>query len=186
MGRCVCSLCPQRRHSSTWRKAVEDLSAAVMNAHPPGSLPAAVLHADCCVICFCEYETGQPCITLSCGHLFHQDCILAWLKVDAVCPMCKTHLLPQPQQHKAPDCRCRQSSSGTAPQQLQQAAAPAAASAPAGAATEQELAQASRDSSAAAAAAGEPAALAPPRVLPHALQRHALSSPMLGVAGVSP
>lgn len=156
-----------------------------MHCAHPALCPAAVLHADCCAICFCEYETGQPCINLSCGHLFHKDCILAWLKVDAVCPMCKTHLLPQPQQHKAPDCRCRQSSSRSAPQQLQPAAAPAAASAPAGAATEQELVQASRDSSA-AAAAGEPAALAPPRVLPQALQPHALSSPMLGVAGVSP
>lgn len=40
MGCCACSLCPQCRHSGTWRKAVEDLEAAVMNALcPPRSLP---------------------------------------------------------------------------------------------------------------------------------------------------
>lgn len=144
---------------------------------------------DCCAICVCDYEAGQPCITLSCGHLFHKDCILAWLKVDAVCPMCKTQLLPQPQQAKAPDCRCGQSSSGQTPQQAQPAPATAARSAPAGAPAEQECAQASQDSSAstaAPAAAHEPGPVASPRVLPLALQPHAFSSPMLGVAGVSP
>lgn len=38
---------------------------------------------DCCAICCCDYEQGQPVIALKCSHMFHKECITAWLKVDA-------------------------------------------------------------------------------------------------------
>jgi len=44
-----------------------------------------------CCVCMCEYEEGEVNIQLpSCGHIFHEDCVLQWLERQIVCPMCKT------------------------------------------------------------------------------------------------
>lgn len=120
--------------------------------------------ADCCAICCCEYEAGQPVIELSCRHVFHKECITAWLKVDAVCPICKTNLLPAPINPCGAGCNC----------QHHQSPADAAA------AGLQAIAAAAPAPSTASAAAGATPVGVPVR------QLHALGSPMLGVAGVSP
>jgi biotin carboxyl carrier protein len=107
--------------------------------------------------------------------LFHKDCIHAWLKVDAVCPICKTNLLPQPQQPKAPDCHCSE--------RRPAAAAPVSTAAPPAGS---EAATQSAQPSAAAAQASPRAVPVSPRVRLPVFHPHALSSPMMGVAGLSP
>lgn len=132
---------------------------------------------DCCAICCCEYEAGQPTIKLSCSHLFHKECIISWLKVDAVCPICKTHLLPSAEGASADGCYCRPV----------QTASPEAAEA---AATQPALVTGAGQGQ--GSQAGQQAPDSPsrmqmsPRLGVIALQPCALSVPMVGVAGVSP
>lgn len=165
--------------------SVAAVSALVCSC-PPGC-------ADCCAICCCEYEAGQPVIKLSCSHIFHKECIHAWLKVDAVCPICKTNLRPQ-----APPCQCPHA------QHIPPLAAPApAATAPTAPAAAPGTVEAVGALSQAAGAtlqmgvrsAGSAAAItasaarctpASPRALSPAWQQHSLGSPVLGAAGVSP
>lgn len=45
-----------------------------------------------CSICLDELEVGEPAIRLPCGHLFHEGCILDWLKKSNECPVCRFEL----------------------------------------------------------------------------------------------
>eukprot|EP00170_Pyropia_yezoensis_P006790 contig_27666_g6812 len=42
-----------------------------------------------CVICLCEYVTGELVTFLPCRHHFHKKCIDEWLATDKSCPLCK-------------------------------------------------------------------------------------------------
>jgi len=42
-----------------------------------------------CSICLSDYETGDVVKTLPCFHMFHQNCIDAWLRTNDTCPICK-------------------------------------------------------------------------------------------------
>lgn len=42
-----------------------------------------------CCICIDNIELGVKTILLPCGHMFHSDCILTWLKKNNTCPMCR-------------------------------------------------------------------------------------------------
>lgn len=45
-----------------------------------------------CVICICDLEEEEEVKKLTCGHIFHQDCINQWLKNNSTCPTCKHSL----------------------------------------------------------------------------------------------
>mmetsp|Transcript_53242 Transcript_53242/g.99908 ORF Transcript_53242/g.99908 Transcript_53242/m.99908 type:complete len:535 (+) Transcript_53242:60-1664(+) len=45
-----------------------------------------------CVICLGELVVGEPATRIPCGHLYHEECILAWLKDHNVCPVCRYEL----------------------------------------------------------------------------------------------
>jgi len=44
-----------------------------------------------CVICSEEFLENDLVIALTCGpsHIFHEKCIKTWLKINAVCPICR-------------------------------------------------------------------------------------------------
>jgi len=42
-----------------------------------------------CCICLNTINFGEKTILLPCGHMFHCDCILTWLKNSNTCPMCR-------------------------------------------------------------------------------------------------
>lgn len=44
---------------------------------------------DNCSICLEKFATNELVKTLSCHHQFHPDCISAWLKRQATCPLCR-------------------------------------------------------------------------------------------------
>ena len=50
-----------------------------------------------CQICLEEFQSRQTVIReLPCGHIFHPDCIDAYLgEVSSLCPVCKTSMLPR-------------------------------------------------------------------------------------------
>jgi len=45
-----------------------------------------------CVVCMCDYETGEYVRKLSCNHNFHKGCIDKWLDANITCPTCKKYL----------------------------------------------------------------------------------------------
>ncbi|KAH7300698.1 hypothetical protein KP509_24G075000 [Ceratopteris richardii] len=51
-----------------------------------------------CSICLADYKDGEMLRFLpECRHTFHADCIDAWLRLHATCPMCRYSPLPTPQ-----------------------------------------------------------------------------------------
>ncbi len=43
-----------------------------------------------CPICLSEYQPKETLRTIpECNHYFHADCIDAWLKLNATCPLCR-------------------------------------------------------------------------------------------------
>ena len=42
-----------------------------------------------CCICLSEIAKGDKTILLPCGHMFHYECCMTWLKKNNTCPMCR-------------------------------------------------------------------------------------------------
>ena len=42
-----------------------------------------------CGICLEGMENGQPIAKLTCGHVFHGDCINRWRRTSDTCPVCR-------------------------------------------------------------------------------------------------
>ena len=54
---------------------------------------------DCCTsencsICQDGYEGDFTAIKMPCGHIFHEECLLQWFKVQNSCPICRLKLAP--------------------------------------------------------------------------------------------
>ncbi|KAG4389331.1 hypothetical protein GLYMA_06G073100v4 [Glycine max] len=45
-----------------------------------------------CCICLAKYENNDELRELLCSHLFHKDCVDKWLKINALCPLCKSEV----------------------------------------------------------------------------------------------
>eukprot|EP01129_Flabellula_baltica_P012195 TRINITY_DN5469_c0_g1_i2.p1 TRINITY_DN5469_c0_g1~~TRINITY_DN5469_c0_g1_i2.p1 ORF type:complete len:368 (-),score=74.99 TRINITY_DN5469_c0_g1_i2:9-1112(-) len=45
-----------------------------------------------CVICMSNWKLGEEALELPCVHIFHEDCILPWLKMHNQCPICRYEL----------------------------------------------------------------------------------------------
>ncbi|OAY58301.1 E3 ubiquitin ligase BIG BROTHER-related [Manihot esculenta] len=45
-----------------------------------------------CVICQVEYEGGESLVALPCDHLYHSECVINWLQVKKICPICSSEI----------------------------------------------------------------------------------------------
>ncbi|XP_002513986.2 RING-H2 finger protein ATL11 [Ricinus communis] len=50
-----------------------------------------------CAVCLNEFEDDQTLRLIpKCSHVFHPDCIDAWLASNTTCPVCRANLVPKP------------------------------------------------------------------------------------------
>lgn len=47
--------------------------------------------AECC-ICLAKYSDNDKLRELPCSHFFHAECVDKWLKINALCPLCKSEI----------------------------------------------------------------------------------------------
>ncbi|KAF0690627.1 Aste57867_17995 [Aphanomyces stellatus] len=47
--------------------------------------------SDVCSICLCSFddEPTESCLHMSCGHNFHECCVVQWLEKKLTCPLCR-------------------------------------------------------------------------------------------------
>ncbi|TDH15823.1 hypothetical protein EPR50_G00013400 [Perca flavescens] len=46
-----------------------------------------------CAVCLEEFRTRDELGVCSCSHAFHKKCLLKWLEIRSVCPMCNKPIL---------------------------------------------------------------------------------------------
>ncbi|XP_021894916.1 E3 ubiquitin-protein ligase ATL6-like [Carica papaya] len=64
-----------------------------------------------CAVCLCEFEDDETLRLIpKCDHVFHPDCIDAWLASHTTCPVCRANLTPQPEDENSPAVQPTESS----------------------------------------------------------------------------
>jgi hypothetical protein len=57
-------------------------------------LTTCYIHSGECSICLSRVGGRDDIVKLSCGHIYHQDCIYTWLDRDYRCPLCRISVRP--------------------------------------------------------------------------------------------
>lgn len=66
------------------------LSACKSGGSGDGTQERTISQEDAvCCICLANYEDNDELRELPCTHLFHSECVDKWLKINALCPLCK-------------------------------------------------------------------------------------------------
>ncbi|RRT52728.1 hypothetical protein BHE74_00029238 [Ensete ventricosum] len=60
----------------------------------PGTDKERIVSAEdaVCCICLAKYVDNEELRELPCSHFFHKDCVDKWLKINALCPLCKSEV----------------------------------------------------------------------------------------------
>ncbi|CAE7542187.1 AIP2 [Symbiodinium pilosum] len=58
-----------------------------------------VLEEDVCVVCQEVMPAGSKAKAMPCGHLFHDECLLSWVKKSNSCPTCRFDDMPSEKRH---------------------------------------------------------------------------------------
>ncbi|RHY23799.1 hypothetical protein DYB25_007500 [Aphanomyces astaci] len=74
-----------------WRNTCSGLSSV---PPPPSAMPPPDGDS-CCCICLEEYDSSKDMIQAKCRHVFHEDCLIEWLKLKTSnkCPYCRADIL---------------------------------------------------------------------------------------------
>ena len=51
-----------------------------------------LLYLQVCCICLAKYAHNEELRELPCTHCFHKECVDKWLKINALCPLCKAEI----------------------------------------------------------------------------------------------
>ncbi|TVU21192.1 hypothetical protein EJB05_30816, partial [Eragrostis curvula] len=81
----------ESRHDGGAAPSPRGLDPAVLRALP---VVAAGAGAGDCAVCLTELEPGEKARALPrCGHRFHAECIDAWFRGNATCPLCRADVV---------------------------------------------------------------------------------------------
>lgn len=56
-------------------------------------------HGQTCAVCLEDFKVKDELGVLPCQHAFHRKCLVKWLEVRCVCPMCNKPIAGAPEQH---------------------------------------------------------------------------------------
>ncbi|CAL4967362.1 unnamed protein product [Urochloa decumbens] len=79
----------KRRHGSGSEAEGQEGGIVAAGTEKERSLSAE--DAVCC-ICLAKYAHNDELRELPCSHWFHKDCVDKWLKINALCPLCKSEI----------------------------------------------------------------------------------------------
>ncbi|KAF2246730.1 hypothetical protein BU26DRAFT_52137 [Trematosphaeria pertusa] len=85
----------------------EEARLQLLSANSAPCRGADLALAEECSICTCDFacpssesgdeENADPAVKLSsCGHAFHQSCVLPWTERSSRCPNCRAEMFPNP------------------------------------------------------------------------------------------
>uniref|UniRef100_A0A3Q2YMX1 RING finger protein 122 n=1 Tax=Hippocampus comes TaxID=109280 RepID=A0A3Q2YMX1_HIPCM len=57
------------------------------------------VHGQTCAVCLEDFKVKDELGVLPCQHAFHQKCLVKWLEVRCVCPMCNKPIAGPPEHH---------------------------------------------------------------------------------------
>ncbi|XP_070991153.1 RING finger protein 122-like [Oncorhynchus clarkii lewisi] len=57
------------------------------------------LQGQTCAVCLEDFRVKDELGVLPCQHAFHQSCLVKWLEVRCVCPMCNKTITGPPEHH---------------------------------------------------------------------------------------
>jgi E3 ubiquitin-protein ligase RNF115/126 len=72
--------------------AIDSLERVICDINCLNSLKKETNSENSCAVCKDEFELNQGLIYLPCKHIFHDGCILPWLKERNSCPTCRFEL----------------------------------------------------------------------------------------------
>ncbi|GAA5986467.1 hypothetical protein JCM10908_003765 [Rhodotorula pacifica] len=109
-----------------------------------------------CGVCLDAFQLEDAAVALPCKHLYHEDCLVPWLKTSGTCPICRYALVPQPGQpgYGEEGQQQAQSAGGTASSESQTAPSTCTSTTTAG--TSLHSASSSSSASASSATPGNP------------------------------
>lgn len=79
------------KHPPTKKEALEKLKRFKMSAKYCKKKNSKTELPNCC-ICISDISMGEESVLLPCGHIFHWNCCLSWLKRNNTCPVCRFEL----------------------------------------------------------------------------------------------
>uniref|UniRef100_A0A8C7K0Y0 RING finger protein 122 n=1 Tax=Oncorhynchus kisutch TaxID=8019 RepID=A0A8C7K0Y0_ONCKI len=59
------------------------------------------LHGQTCAVCLEDFKVKDELGVLPCQHAFHRKCLVKWLEVRCVCPMCNKTIAGPPEQRNS-------------------------------------------------------------------------------------
>ena len=79
----------QRREKMIVPPASNKALASLLHMRLRAMLPE---NGSICSVCTEAYEEGAVVTTLPCGHMFHSECVVPWLRRRCTCPTCRFEL----------------------------------------------------------------------------------------------
>lgn len=69
-------------------RAIDSLRISSFGEVCTGSEEVEAGHEQVCAICQCEFDEEDQLKILKCMHFYHTECIVQWLNINKVCPVC--------------------------------------------------------------------------------------------------
>lgn len=66
--------------------------AAIAGLAGASAAPRGAAGMGACAVCTEEYEPGEPVKRMPCGHEYHAECVVPWLRSHASCPECRAEV----------------------------------------------------------------------------------------------
>eukprot|EP01016_Furgasonia_blochmanni_P038775 TRINITY_DN4727_c0_g1_i2.p1 TRINITY_DN4727_c0_g1~~TRINITY_DN4727_c0_g1_i2.p1 ORF type:complete len:308 (+),score=48.57 TRINITY_DN4727_c0_g1_i2:61-924(+) len=93
----VASIHFARRRTNMYGNQRVGLSPEAIAAFETFSYQAGRVEQEECAICFERYKEEDNIMKLTCGHEFHKECVISWLRQNPTCPMCRYDFAPNDQ-----------------------------------------------------------------------------------------